>query len=88
MSLEKCNRCWYIKICSKTWFSQLKIGYLWFRYWYVKNCSVDLYQLSNVVEKQVVKKTVFDELVEKINTIQTIDASNLVKKADCNTKID
>ena len=67
---------------------QVLIHDIWFTYWYVKNCSVDLYQLSNVVEKEVVKKTVFDELVKKIDTIQTIDASNLVKKADCNRKFD
>ena len=31
--------------------------------------------------------TVYDELVENINDIQTIDTSDLVKKADYNTNI-
>ena len=32
-------------------------------------------------------KTVYDELVEKVNAIQATDPSNLVKKADYDTKI-
>ena len=33
----------------------------------------------DVAEKEFVKKTVYDELVEKVDAIQTIDTSNLVK---------
>ena len=44
----------------------------------------DLSKLSNVVENDVVKKTVYDKLVTKVNNI---DASGLVKKTDYNTKI-
>ena len=34
-----------------------------------------------------VKKTVYDELIKNLNAVQTIDAGNLDKKADYNTKI-
>ena len=43
----------------------------------------DLSKLSNVV-KNVVKKTVYNELVAKVHNI---DTSGLVKKTDYNTKI-
>ena len=45
---------------------------------------VDLSKLSNVVKNDVVKKTVYDKLVAKVNDI---DTSELVKKNDYNTKI-
>ena len=45
---------------------------------------VDLSKLSNVVKNDVVKKTVPDKLVAKVNNINT---SGLVKKADYNTKL-
>ena len=43
---------------------------------------VDLKNLSDVIEKEVVKITEYDELnwLKKLNGIQTIDTSNLVKK--------
>ena len=42
---------------------------------------VDLGKLSNAVIKNgVVKKTVYDELVQNVSAIQTIDSSDLVKK--------
>ena len=47
----------------------------------------DSSKLSNEVKNDVVKKTVYDELVIKFNAIQTTDTSNLVKKSDYNTKI-
>ena len=49
--------------------------------------SVDISKLSDVVKNDVVKKTEYDKLVKKVNAIQSNDASNLVEKADCNTKI-
>ena len=45
---------------------------------------VDLSKLSNLVKNDVVKKTVYDKLVAKVNNI---DTSGLVKKTDYNTKI-
>ena len=45
---------------------------------------VDLSKLSNLVKNDVIKKTVYDTLVAKIDNI---DTSGLAKKADCNTKI-
>ena len=44
-----------------------------------KPVPVDLKKLSDVAEKEFVKKTVYDELVKKVDAIQTIDTSNLVK---------
>ena len=49
---------------------------------------VDLSKLSDVVKKEVVKKTEYDELVKKVNTIKTTDTRNLVKKTEYNTKTD
>ena len=40
----------------------------------------DFSKLSHVVEN-VVEKAVYDDLVKKVNAIQTIDTSNLVKKS-------
>ena len=45
---------------------------------------VDLSKLSNVVKNDVVKKTVSDKLVAKVDNI---DSSGLIKKTDYNTKI-
>ena len=39
---------------------------------------VDLSKLSNVVKIDVVKKTEYNELVQKVNNISTTDTSNLV----------
>ena len=41
---------------------------------------VDLSKLSDVVKNDVVKKTECNELVKKVNNINTIDTTNLVKK--------
>ena len=45
---------------------------------------VDLSKLSNAVKNDVIKKTVYDKFVAKVNNI---DTSGLVKKTDYNTKI-
>ena len=36
---------------------------------------------------EVIQKTVYEELIKKVNSIQTTDTNSLVKKADYNTKI-
>ena len=41
---------------------------------------VDLIKLSDAVKNDVVKTTEYDELVKKVNTIQTNGTSDLVKK--------
>ena len=41
---------------------------------------VNLSKLSDVVKNDVVKKTEYDELTNNVNTIQTTDTSDLVKK--------
>ena len=38
----------------------------------LKTVSVDLSKLSNVVNKDVVEKTVYNKLVAKVNSIDTI----------------
>ena len=48
---------------------------------------VDLNRVNHVVKTKVVKKTEYDELVKKVNTLQTTDTSDLVKKADYNIKL-
>ena len=39
---------------------------------------VDLSKLSNVVKNNVDKQTEYDELVKKVNAIQTTDTTDLV----------
>ena len=50
----------------------------------LQTATVDLSKLRNVVENDVVKKTVYDELVKKFNAI---DASKLITKIDYDSKI-
>ena len=45
----------------------------------------DLKKSSDVVEKEVVKKYVYDDLVKKVNAIQTTDT--VVNKSPYGTKI-
>ena len=42
--------------------------------------SVDLKKLSDVVDNDVAEKTVYNELVKKVNSSQTTDTSDSVKK--------
>ena len=49
--------------------------------------SVDLRKLSDVVKNYFVKKTKFDEMLKKVNDIKTTHTSDLVKKAEYDTKI-
>ena len=54
-----------------------------------KTVPIGLYKLSNIVEKEVVKKDMIDEIsFKRVNAIQTIDTCDLVKTAGDNTKID
>ena len=46
----------------------------------LKTDPVDLQKLSNAVEKEVAKKTVFEELVKKVNAIYTINTSAIAQK--------
>ena len=39
----------------------------------LETTPVDLNQLSDLVKNEVVKKTLYDELVKKVNAIQTTD---------------
>ena len=43
---------------------------------------------SNVIEKDVIKKTVDDGVIKKVNASHTNNASDLCKKADFNSKIE
>ena len=53
----------------------------------LKTTPLDLSNLSNVVNKEVVKKTVYNDFVEKVNAIQTTDASNFMTKNEIGVKI-
>ena len=44
----------------------------------LEDTPVNLSKLSNVVRNSVVKKTEYDELVRKVNNINTADTSDLV----------
>ena len=47
----------------------------------LETTPVDLSKLSYIIEKEAVKKTEYNELVKKVNAIQTTtDVSNLVKQ--------
>ena len=48
---------------------------------------VDLKKLSDVVHNDVVKKTIYNELVSKVNAIPTTDNSDLVKKLAITQKL-
>ena len=48
---------------------------------------VDSSKLSNAVKTNVVKKTEYDELVKKVNTIETRDTSDLVKRLTITRKL-
>ena len=54
----------------------------------MKTVPVDVSKLINIVKNEVVKKTVLDKLVKKVNALTNINTSDLVKKADYNTKIE
>ena len=53
----------------------------------LKTTVVDLSKLSDVIKKDVAKKTQYDGLVKKVNNINTADSNYIVKKTDYNTKI-
>ena len=46
----------------------------------LETTTVDISKLSNVVKNDLAKRTEYNELVEKFNTFQTTDTSDLVKK--------
>ena len=54
----------------------------------LKTTPVYLSRPSNIVKNNVVKTTVYDKLVKMFKAIQTINTSDLVKKAKYNTKIE
>ena len=45
----------------------------------------DLSQQSDEVKTEIVKKTVYDDLIKKVNAIQANDTSNLVNKTGYDT---
>ena len=53
----------------------------------METTPVELSKLSDVVNNKVVKKNEYNELVKKVNNINTTDTSDLVKKHGYNTKI-
>ena len=53
----------------------------------LETTPADLSKLSDGVKNEVVKKVEYNELVKDVNTIQSTDTNNLVKKNDYDTKI-
>ena len=57
----------------------------------LKTVPIDLAKLSNVVKNDVVKKTEYNKLVTKVDSINTTNfvkkPSSFVKKTDFNTKV-
>ena len=53
----------------------------------LETTGIGLSKLSDLVKKEVVKKTKYDELVKIFISIKTADTSSLVEKSDYNTKI-
>ena len=47
----------------------------------------DLSKLRDVVKNEVVRTNLNNQIVKKVNTIETTDTSNLVNKADYDTEI-
>ena len=47
----------------------------------------DLSELSDVVKNEVVRTNLNNQIVKKVNTVETTDTSDLVKKADYDTEI-
>ena len=73
------NKCWNVHLKSnidKTNISKLE------------STHAHLSKLHNVVENDVIKKTVYDELVEKVSAVKILDTNDLVEKADYNPKND
>ena len=48
---------------------------------------VGLSKLNNLVDNGIIKRTVYYNLAKKVNTIDTIDVSKLIKKAYHDTKV-
>ena len=46
----------------------------------LETTPVDLKKLSDVVDEEVVKKNLYDELIKNVNAIQTNDTSDLISK--------
>ena len=53
----------------------------------LETTPVDLSKVSNVVKNDVIKNIESEELVKKVNNINTTDSSELVKKSDYNRKV-
>ena len=53
----------------------------------LETTPVDLSKLTDVVKNEAVKKTEYNELVKKVNLIQTSDTSNLFKKLTMTQKL-
>ena len=53
----------------------------------LETTPVDSKKLSYVLDKKVIKKDVYDELVKKVNAIQIMKVHNVVRKTDYDTRI-
>ena len=71
--LKKCDTRWYFKFCAKNKFSKLKTEVDKLDIEKLAPVPVDLSKLSDVVKNNVVKKAVYDQLLAKVNNIDTSD---------------
>ena len=62
---------WYFKFCTKTNLTNLKTEIDKLGIDKLEPVPVDLSKLSNLVKNEVVKKTVYDKIVAKVNNIDT-----------------
>ena len=95
--LEKARRDDISNLAAKSYLASLKAEVDKIDVGKLKTVPVDFFMLKNVVHNEVVKRTVYDKLVVKVNTINTsgfvsktehnMDKSGLEKKSDADKKI-
>ena len=95
--LEKARRVDISNLAAKSYLASLKAEVDKIDVGKLKTVPVDFFMLKNVVHNEVVKRTVYDKLVVKVNTINTsgfvsktehnMDKSGLEKKSDADKKI-
>ena len=79
---KKCGTCWYFKFCIKKNLANLKTEVNKLDIDKLASVPTDWSQLSNVVKNDVVKKTIYDKLVAKVDDI---DTNGFVLKTKYNT---
>ena len=79
---------WYFKFCAKTNLATLKTEVDKLDVGKLMTVPVDLSELRDVVKNDVVKKTIYDKLVAKVNNIDTNDFVLKTKYNDDKTELE